>query len=108
MLIYNINNLLYRCTIKGEWFGNRITYPPDKEAPLRTDETLFEQTHKEYHKGVSPLASRLNLKLLSQFPLESFHLFYLGVMKRIVSRLYCRKASKYTLSNNIILHRRVL
>jgi len=79
-----------------------MTYPPGKDAPLRTDESLFEQTHKEYHKGVTPLATRLNLKLLSQFPLESFHLFYLGIMKRILSRLYC-KTSRYTLSDNIIL-----
>jgi len=79
-----------------------MIYPPSKDAPLRTDESLFEQIHKEYHKGVTPLATRLNLKLLSQFPLESFHLFYLGIMKRILSRLYC-KTSSYTLSDNIIL-----
>jgi len=48
------------------------------------------------------LATKLNLKLLSQFLLESFHLFYLGIMKRILSRLYC-KTSRYTLSDNIIL-----
>jgi len=93
---------MHRCTIKDEWFGNRMTYPPDKDAPSRTDESLFEQTHKEYYKGVTILATRLNLKLLCQFLLESFHLFYLDIMKRILSRLYC-ETSRYTLSDNIIL-----
>lgn len=92
-----------RCTIKGVWYGNRITYPPDEEASLRTDMSLLRQTHKEYHKGVTPLVTRLQLKLLSQFPLESFHLLYLGIMKRILSQLYCAKIGRYKLSQDVIL-----
>lgn len=74
-----------------------MTYPPHEEAPLRTDESVSQQTHKEYHKGVSPLITRLQLKPLTQFPLESFHLLYLGIMRRILLMLYCAKASKYKL-----------
>ncbi|KYM98543.1 hypothetical protein ALC62_10742 [Cyphomyrmex costatus] len=91
-----------RCTIKGVWFGNRITYPPHEEAPLWTDESFCQQTHKEYHKGVSPLITRLQLKPLTQFPLESFHLLYLGIMKRILSMLYCAKASRYKLPRDVV------
>ncbi|KAM0727557.1 hypothetical protein ACS0PU_005806 [Formica fusca] len=92
-----------RCTIKGVWFGNRMTYPSHEESPLRTDESICQQTHKEYHKGVSPLITRLHLKPLTQFPLESFHLLYLGIMKRILSKLYCAKASKYKLPRDVVL-----
>lgn len=56
---YNINILFCRCTIKGVWFGNRMTYPPHEEAPLRTDESFCKQTQKEYHKGISSLITRL-------------------------------------------------
>lgn len=35
--------------------------------------------------------------------MESFHLLYLGIMKRILSRLYCTKASKYKLRGDTIL-----
>lgn len=101
-ILFNINFLSYRCTIKGVWFGNRMTYPP-QEASLRTDESVCEQIHKEYHKGVSPLITKLQLKPVTQFPLESFHLLYLGIMKRIISRLYCAKASKYKLPTDIVL-----
>lgn len=99
---YNINIIFCRCTIKGVWFGNRMTYPPHEEAPLRTDESFCKQTQKEYHKGISSLITRLQLKPLTQFPLESFHLLYLGIMKRILSRLYCVKASKYKLPRDIV------
>ncbi|XP_011141701.2 uncharacterized protein LOC105184540 isoform X2 [Harpegnathos saltator] len=51
-----------RCTVAGEWFGNRMTYPSHEEAPLRTNESICQQIHKEYHKGVSPLIARLQLE----------------------------------------------
>lgn len=79
-----------------------MTYSPHEEAPLRTDESVCQQAQKEYHKGISPLIVRLQLKPLSQFPLESFHLLYFGVMKRIISRLYCAKASRYKLPGNVV------
>lgn len=79
-----------------------MTYPPHEEAPLRTDEFFCKQTQKEYHKEISSLITRLQLKPLTQFFLESFHLLYLGIMKRILSRLYCVKASKYKLPRDIV------
>ncbi|XP_070168196.1 uncharacterized protein [Polyergus mexicanus] len=80
-----------------------MTYLSHEESPLRTDKSICQQTHKEYHKGVSPLITRLHLKPLTQFPLESFHLLYLGIMKRILSKLYCAKASKYKLPRDVVL-----
>lgn len=102
-ILFSINILFHRCTVKGVWFGNRMTYPSHEEAPLRTNGSICQQIDKEYHKGVSPLITRLQLEPVTQFPLESFHLLYLGIMKRILSRLYCTKISKYKLPCDIIL-----
>jgi len=38
---------------------------------------------EEFHKGVNPF-EKLNMGLVSQVPLDSMHLVYLGVMKRIL------------------------
>ncbi|XP_077275558.1 uncharacterized protein LOC143904618 [Temnothorax americanus] len=95
-------NLLAKGVLLKVWFNNRMTYPPHEEALLRTDESVRQQTHKEYHKEVTPLITRFHLEPLTQFPLEPFHLLYIEIFKRIVSMLYCAKASKYKLRGDVV------
>lgn len=71
-----------KCTVWGERSANRQTYV-DLEAPLRTDETFKNQTQSHHHKGMSPLL-RLNTRMISQFRLESMHLVYEGIFKRLL------------------------
>jgi len=85
------------------WFGNRMTYPPHEKGILRTNESVGQQIHENYHKEVSPLITKLGFKPITQFPLESFHLLYLGIMRRILLQLYCAKISKYKLPGDIIV-----
>lgn len=71
-----------KCTVWGERSDNRQTYV-DLDAPLRTNESFKNQTQSHHHKGVSPLL-RLNTQMISQFRLESMHLVYEGVFKRLL------------------------
>ncbi|XP_025268961.1 uncharacterized protein LOC112639390 [Camponotus floridanus] len=71
-----------KCTVWEERSDNRQTYV-DLDAPLRTNESFKNQTQSHHHKGVSPLL-RLNTQMISQFRLESMHLVYEGVFKRLL------------------------
>lgn len=75
-----------KCTQEGEWVNNRLTYP-DRNAPLRLDHS-YDESHNLPEK--SPLA-KLQLGLVSQFPLDPMHLIYLGVTKRILLQLIVGK-----------------
>lgn len=66
----------------GERVDNRQTYV-DLDAPIRTDEDFQNQIQPHHHTGVSPLL-RLNTQMISQFHLESMHLVYEGVFKRLL------------------------
>lgn len=71
-----------KCTVWGTRANNRTVYL-DLNAPLRTDESFRNQEQPYHHKGVSPLL-RLKTGLVSQFRLDSMHLVYEGVFKRLL------------------------
>ena len=70
-----------RCCQRGKW-ENKVTFP-QTDAPLRTDVQFKEMTEDEHHLRVSPLA-RLSVGLVSQFVLDSMHLVFLGVTRRLL------------------------
>lgn len=72
-----------RCNTEGEYIENRICFP-EIDAVLRTDETFQIKTHEEFHKRTSILES-LNIKCISQVPLDTMHLLYQGVVKKMLS-----------------------
>jgi len=71
-------------------------------ATLRTDESFRRKDQEAYHKGTSPL-EKLGTKMISQIPLDTMHLCYLGVMKRMMIRLFQKKQSTYTLRKEEIV-----
>lgn len=71
-----------KCIVWGTRADNRTVYL-DLNAPLCTDESFLNQDQPYHHRGISSL---LNLKagLVSQFRLDSMHLVYEGVFKRLL------------------------
>ncbi|XP_024892272.1 uncharacterized protein LOC112467738 [Temnothorax curvispinosus] len=73
-------NACERCRQSGDYIFNRMCYAT-KIIGLRSDEDFIHQSDPDHHVGVSPLL-RLNLKMVSQFVLDPFHLVLEGVVKR--------------------------
>lgn len=71
-----------RCIQRGTHpFGATIFNEIDSE--LRTNESFLLQTHVEHHNGVSSL-TEINFPMVTGFILDSMHLLYLGIMRRIL------------------------
>lgn len=70
-----------KCTKEGE-FRDRMVFLSES-APLRTDDSLKNRTNEEHHIGISPFES-LPINMIKQFPLDSLHVVYLGVMKTLL------------------------
>ncbi|KMQ85236.1 hypothetical protein RF55_16325 [Lasius niger] len=71
-----------KCIVWGTRVNNRTVFL-DLNAPLRTDESFRNQEQPYHHRGVSPLL-RIKAGLVSQFRLDSMHLVYEGVFKRLL------------------------
>lgn len=89
-----------RCTVKGIRKSNRIIYPITDAEP-RTDMFFRAQSNAEHHIGMSPLlAIEPPIDLIYQFPLDSMHLIYLGVMKKLFDYWLNSNLKNVRLSNN--------
>jgi len=74
-----------RCTQKGiHPFG--ATLFNEVDAEIRTDQSFLQQTQLEHHNGISPL-TEINFPMVTKFILDSMHLVYLGVMRRILFQM---------------------
>lgn len=73
-----------------------MTYNPNVEATLRTNESFADQTQPMYHNGISTLLS-IGTSMISQFPLDIMHLLDLGSTKRLIGLLMKKKGSKFKL-----------
>ncbi|XP_046394605.1 uncharacterized protein LOC124162203 [Ischnura elegans] len=85
-----------KCTVIGEWVEDRVTYA-ELNCPLRTDESFQRRDQLEHHLHApgadiddhdngewrTPL-EQIGTGMVSQFRLDSFHLVYGGVFKRLV------------------------
>ena len=66
----------------GVWFANRLTFP-GCNAPLHTDAAFKLVEDNRHHLNISPFTC-LNLNMVSQFPIDSMHHVYLGVMRHLL------------------------
>ena len=71
-----------KCVQSGVWFVNRMTFP-EYNAPLHTDAAFKLMEDNRRHLNISPFTC-LNLNMVSQFPIDSMHQVYLGVMRRLL------------------------
>lgn len=82
-------NACERCTIPGEPFkvgkSSKIIYPGVGHA-IRTKESFIAQEDPEHHVGISPLFNIFSeIDLTKIFVLDHMHLFFNGVMKKLIS-----------------------
>jgi hypothetical protein len=85
-----------RCYCKGIWKKSVIF---DNGKYDSYNDNIFKNLiYKKHHNGLTPLIE-LKLGLISQIPLDYLHLFFLGVMKRL---LLVWTKGKHKLSNKDI------
>lgn len=72
-----------RCCEEGTWDG-RVIFP-STSSQLRTDESFIAMSDDSHHVGNihSPL-TRLNIGMVTSFPLDYMHLVCLGIMKKLL------------------------
>ena len=72
-----------KCTDFGEYIDDRTVYL-NLDAPLRTDESFRNREDLYHHIGQS-LLEVAGIGFITQFRLDSFHLVWHGVFKRLVT-----------------------
>ena len=104
-------NSCERCTVHGEHHGNTVVFL-ENNCIQRTDLSFKNRVHEGHHKVVAPnMLEQFGFLMVSGFFLDEMHLCFLGVMKRILSRLLNSKiAEKKVLlpSNNKVEFNRKL
>ena len=73
-----------RCVQKGSHIDSKMTFP-SSEAVKRKDDEFSVMVYTEHQLKLSPL-QELHIGLVSSFVLDSMHLVYLGVTRRLMSR----------------------
>lgn len=73
-----------KCTIEGDYRENRICFPTCKSYPLRRDEEFRNIQYEEYQNGNTILTKIPHFNIISNVALDSMHLVYLGVVKRLL------------------------
>lgn len=96
-----------KCTCVGEYVADRIVYT-NLNARLRTDHSFITQEDPLHHVGRSIL-ERVQTGMVSQFRLDSFHLVWHGVFRRLLMKWMqwngpwkLDKSSRKNISNNLI------
>lgn len=72
-----------RCTTKGMTKKDRTCFP-ELDAPLRTDESFLMKQQPEHHHFDSILVTKMKIMPIKQVPLDTMHLLYSGVTKKII------------------------
>lgn len=91
-----------KCHIVGDYENHRIIYAQTKFKLFnpKLDQDFKTEPLPPYIKAKSPLL-RANIKLVTQFPLDSMHLLFLGVVKRLLVNYFCT-TSPVKLSQKIL------
>ncbi|XP_037040257.1 uncharacterized protein LOC119077180 [Bradysia coprophila] len=72
-----------RCTVIGTYANNRVCFT-DLDAPLRTDKNFQERLQPEHHHISSLVEKRLELRCITQSPLDGMHLVYGCAVRRLL------------------------
>ena len=83
-----------RCTVKGDYHGNTVVFLVQNSV-LRNDNSFAERSDVAHHKTKNKnIIERNNFGMVSGFVLDVMHLCYLGVVKRILIRLFSIKVKE--------------
>lgn len=88
-----------KCTVVGQYRNHRMNFAKENLFPLIMDED-FERD-KPYIKQRSPLMD-IQIKLVTQFPIDPMHLIFLGVVKRLLLNYYIEGKTTHKLSHKQI------
>lgn len=91
----------FECDIKGSYYNDRVCFP-DKLSKLRTDQDFRARSQPDHHNGTSVLEQIPDLDMISDFPCDPMHLFYLGVVKKMTHLWSSTKPSLAKLSSQQI------
>lgn len=92
-----------RCEVKGQRVEGRTIYPVDPtQCILRTDHSFRNQTNQQHHTGVSPLINITpHIDMVNDFCLDSMHLVYIGIVKKILDYWLNSNVKSVKLSNTM-------
>lgn len=72
-----------RCIQEGVHDSHRMTFP-ERSSIKRTNESFRSRAQEEHHISVSPFL-KLDIDMISQFPIDYLHCVLLGVVKKMTS-----------------------
>lgn len=72
-----------KCVQEGCYLKNRICFP-ELDSALRTDQSFKNKDQIEHHLSDSILTNELDVKMITQFPLDYLHLVCLGVVRKLL------------------------
>ncbi|EZA53487.1 hypothetical protein X777_07370, partial [Ooceraea biroi] len=81
---YTGYNSYTKCTIEENYIRNRTCFPTLNYASLRQDDKFKNFDYEDYQHGETILKKIPNLNLVSNIALDSMHLVYLGVRRRLI------------------------
>ncbi|XP_049308070.1 uncharacterized protein LOC125777356 [Bactrocera dorsalis] len=85
-----------KCTAEANKFRNTLVYPT-KVGKIVSDEDFDLRRHIDHHqigfRTVKTPFEKVNLKMITQVPLDPMHLIDLGVMKKFLVRILKNKLS---------------
>ncbi|KAA3671059.1 uncharacterized protein DEA37_0004185 [Paragonimus westermani] len=72
-----------KCTAPGVYVNRKMVFPPSNYRS-RTNNDFRTRRQEEHHVGQSPF-ERLNVDMITCFPLDYMHMVCLGMMKRLMN-----------------------
>lgn len=78
-----------KCIQEGEYIHGTVCFPLQTNGVhLRTNEDFVMQTDEDHHMGVSVLLKIPHFNAVDNVPLDGMHLIDLGVMKKLLLKLW--------------------
>lgn len=99
---HNAYNSCTKCTIYGEHSKRRVCFPSPAIMPTeRTDDSLHNMMDRDFQNGETIMREIPNFGLVSNLPLDTMHLVFLGVVKKLLNLWHCGPLN-VRLSTNLI------
>lgn len=86
-----------RCHIRGCRVNNRFLYIGQYSEIKRTNDNFLSQEYSDHHLGTSPLTKIIDFDTVYGVPLDSMHMGYLGIMRRLLNH-WVKTDSKFRIS----------
>lgn len=92
-----------KCHIRGSSVASTTCFPDSDQIPLRTHIDFVLQIARKHHKGTSIIENIPGIDMINSFPLDYMHLICLGVVKKVILKLWCRGKTCTKLSKPVQL-----